>query len=95
MSANPAAASHETTDRLATAAHAAVDRAADTLRPAEERARAAAAEAGVRAHDAADRARSEGEKLVASLKDYTSQHPIASLGIAFAAGVVLASIIRR
>ena len=85
----------DTTDRLAGAAHAAIDKAADSVKGAEKRAREVASDASDRLHETADRARTEGEKLAKSLKDYTGKHPVASLGIAFAAGVVIASLLRR
>ena len=73
-----------TTERVAGAAHHAVDAAAERSARAENRIR----ETG---HRAAERS----QEMRDTVGDYVNQHPVASLGIAVAAGFILGSLIRR
>lgn len=83
------------TDRLAQRAHETIDDAAAGAAQAEREIRRAAA-------DAADRLRrSEAETAemldqnVRRIREYIEKNPMQSAAIAFAAGVVLSSLLRR
>jgi ElaB/YqjD/DUF883 family membrane-anchored ribosome-binding protein len=80
-----------TTGRVADSLHDAVDAAAAKAGSAEEQLRQQAE----KAREAADYARARAGEVVDSVARYTRDNPLAALGIAFAAGVVLASLTRR
>ena len=84
-----------TTDKVAAAAHQAVDKMAESADQIEDRLRERAARAQVRARDTADRAQRMSEDVVTDVRDYVHEHPFASLGIAFAAGLVCSALLRR
>ena len=80
-----------TTTRVADNLHDAVDAAAVKAGSAEEQLR----EQAEKAREMADYARTRAGEVVESVARYTRDNPLAALGIAFAAGVVLASLTRR
>jgi ElaB/YqjD/DUF883 family membrane-anchored ribosome-binding protein len=80
-----------TTARVADNLHGAVDAAASTAGNAEERLR----EQAEKAREMAERARAQAGEVVGTVTRYTRENPLAALGIAFAAGVVVASLTRR
>jgi ElaB/YqjD/DUF883 family membrane-anchored ribosome-binding protein len=80
-----------TTSRVADNLHGAVDAAAARAGAAEEHLR----EHADKAREAADYARTRAAEVADSVSRYTRDNPLAALGIAFAAGVVLASLTRR
>lgn len=84
-----------TTSRVADAAHEAVDQVAGQAEAAEARVRDAAGEAQARLKANADAARDRGKAVVGNVQALVHDHPVASLGVAFLAGVVLASVMRR
>lgn len=84
-----------TTSKAASAAHAAVDIAAANLEKAEQALREARAAAGENAEEAARQAQRYSEDTVASVKRYVHEKPLQSVGIALAAGYLLALITRR
>lgn len=86
---------HPATNRATEAVHEAVDRAAATAGPAEDRLRDAASSARVRARETGDRLQERSEELASQTRRYVDDHPLASLGIAFAAGLVISSLLRR
>jgi ElaB/YqjD/DUF883 family membrane-anchored ribosome-binding protein len=82
-------------ERMAEQARESIDRASARSRELEDELRRGAA-------DAADRLRQSEERLEASLeeglerlKDYVRRNPIQSAGLAFVAGLVISSLIRR
>ena len=79
-----AQAAHETIDRLAARGEAVEERLRETKEELEERARRRAEQARERSRVFADR-----------VHDYVLQHPFASLGAAFAAGLFLSALNRR
>lgn len=83
------------TQRVADAAHEAIDQAAERVEKVETRARKAAGnvEEGVR--DSASRVRKRSDDLVDDIGDYVEDHPVQALGLAFLAGIVLSSFLRR
>lgn len=80
----PFTTGHATTDRVAEMAHHTVDRVAERAAQAEERVRQGTEHAETVGRDAAD-----------SVGRYMREHPMASLGIAAAAGFILSSLLRR
>ena len=86
---------HETTDRVADSLHHAVDSAAERARPAEERARERAARAAEKARESADHARARSHEMAGTIGTYVQENPLMALGIAFAAGTLVSSLMRR
>lgn len=80
----PFSPAHSTTERVAGAAHETVDHLAEHAAQAEERVRRGTERAETYGKDAAD-----------SVTRYVQEHPLASLGIAAAAGFVLSALLRR
>ena len=69
-------------DRVATSAHVAVDKVAGVATQAAET-------LGIRG----EQIKSAQEKLVESAREYMQEHPVATLGIAVAAGFVLSRLL--
>lgn len=84
-----------TTARVADNLHHAVDSAADSAGHAEQRLREQAEKTAGKAREMADRARVQAGQAVGTVSRYTRDNPLAALGIAFAAGAVVASLTRR
>jgi ElaB/YqjD/DUF883 family membrane-anchored ribosome-binding protein len=80
-----------TTGRVAHSLHDAVDAAAAKAGGAEERLR----EQAGKAREAAEHARTRAGEVAGTVANYARDNPLAALGIAFAAGVVVASLARR
>jgi ElaB/YqjD/DUF883 family membrane-anchored ribosome-binding protein len=78
------AARHGTTERVTEAAHEALDRAAEKSAEFEDQLRQ-------RSQQAADQTR----EYTDALSQYVRENPLASLGMALAAGFVLASLTRK
>src|SRR5215510_5703040 len=72
------------TERAADVLHEGVDALKDRFEPREERLREAAEDAGDKYGELADQAR-----------EYVRMHPLTSAAVAFAAGVVVVSLLRR
>lgn len=83
------------TDRAAAAAHDAIDRIASAAADAETRIRKASDEAQREMRRRSGAAREQGEQTVESVRGYVNDHPLAALGIAFGAGIIAASLLRR
>jgi len=86
---------NRTTDKAATAAHEAVDKMAATADNIEERVRHSANRAQDQARDTADRAQRISADVITDVRHYVYEHPVASLGISFAAGLVFSALLRR
>ena len=84
-----------TTERLAGRAHEAIDRAAATASQAEQRVRETAARAAATARRSEQQLEERMSESVERLRSYVERNPMASAGIAFVAGVVLSSLLRR
>lgn len=82
-------------ERVAKSAHSGIDAAADAAAPVVERVSAAAHDAVTRADAAGEALGERGDKLIASTSAYMREHPIASLGMAVAAGYVLSRLLSR
>jgi ElaB/YqjD/DUF883 family membrane-anchored ribosome-binding protein len=88
-------ASTSTSDRLASKAHETVDKVAETAKHAEQQARSAAAKTAEKAREAQDQIRAAADEGFDKVRTYVERNPLASAGIAFAAGIVLSSLLRR
>jgi ElaB/YqjD/DUF883 family membrane-anchored ribosome-binding protein len=87
--------SNRTTDKAAEAAHEAVERIAARVDQIEEHLRQTAADARMSLRETAGRAQRASQDVVTDVRHYVFEHPVASLGIAFAAGVVFSALLRR
>lgn len=82
-------------ERIAQAIHEAVDRFAEHAAEAEQRIREAAGDARGRWRDGRRAARRGIDRGEHAVEDYIDHHPWYSLGIAFGAGMVISSLLRR
>lgn len=80
-------------DRVARGAHEAVDRFADKARPAVERMRGSMSGAGDSMHERADQLGEMQEQWMESCRTAVREHPIASIGVAVVAGMVLSKVL--
>ena len=87
--------SHQTTEAMARTAHEAVDKVADSAAHAEERIRKAGAAAQENLKAGSERARMKSSELTGEVREYVNDHPLAALGIAFAAGMFISAMMRR
>ncbi len=94
MSKSPSG-DHATTDRLSERAHESVDQVAKTAGKVEERVRHEASEADARVRDAGQKAKERSDETLHSVSTFVGEHPLTSLGVAFAAGTLLSALIRR
>lgn len=86
---------HHTTQRISQLAHDAVDRIAAQVESAEVRLRTATGNAETRLAESRDKVREQSERLGDNISSYVQEHPLAAIGIAFGAGVVVAALLRR
>jgi ElaB/YqjD/DUF883 family membrane-anchored ribosome-binding protein len=94
MSANTGKTA-STTQRLAEKAHETVDRAAQVATDAEESLRSSAARAAETFRAGEERATETLDEGLTKVRGYVEKNPLASAGIAFAAGVVVSMLLRR
>ncbi len=87
--------SNSTTERLAGMAHETVDRAAGIAGNAEQDVREAAARTARRARQMQDQAAEAADEGARRVRSYVEDNPLLAAGIAFAAGVLLSSLLRR
>ena len=100
MSSSPQSVSHvqqdaPTTQRVAAAAHEVIDAAAEKAEPVEQQIRETASRAGEKLEASQEAVVAQVGQSVASLENFVRQRPIAAAGIAFAAGVLATSLLRR
>ncbi|MEQ8693368.1 MAG: hypothetical protein RIC89_21330 [Pseudomonadales bacterium] len=88
-------------DKAAVKARDALERAVETAATAEKTVRQGSAGAAEKAHEAGDQVKALGAQAQANLEEqsekvgrYVKENPLTSVGIAFAAGLVLSRIIR-
>jgi ElaB/YqjD/DUF883 family membrane-anchored ribosome-binding protein len=84
-----------TTDRLASKAHETIDRVKETADYAEQHARDAAARTAEKAREVRDQVRQTADESYDKARTYVERNPLAAAGIAFAAGLLLSSLLRR
>jgi ElaB/YqjD/DUF883 family membrane-anchored ribosome-binding protein len=83
------------TDRLASMAHDTVDRVAEVATEAEREVRVAAKRAAKQADAVREQALAAADENISKLRGYVEENPLLSAGIAFAAGMVVVSLLRR
>lgn len=88
-------AGHPATDQVAAMAHDTVERVAGAAATAENRVRGAAARTVDQAREMQEEARAAADQGVRKARSYIEANPVMSAGIAFAAGVILSSLLRR
>ncbi|MBN1238986.1 MAG: DUF883 domain-containing protein [Gammaproteobacteria bacterium] len=88
-------ARRSTTDRVAEKAHRTIDSAAETANEAERELRRSAAETAERVKRGEEQLAATVDENVEKVRTYIEKNPIASAGIAFVAGMVLSSLLRR
>ena len=86
---------HETTDHVAGKAHNVVDKTAESAGKAEEYTRQQASHADKRLREAAAHGRQRADGMLDRVNCYVSENPLTSIGIAFVAGALYASLKRR
>jgi ElaB/YqjD/DUF883 family membrane-anchored ribosome-binding protein len=88
-------ASATTTERFAAKAHDTVDGLAQRAERAEREVRGAAARTAEQARELHERATASAEQGARRVADYVENNPLTCVGIAFAAGVLFSSLLRR
>jgi ElaB/YqjD/DUF883 family membrane-anchored ribosome-binding protein len=83
------------TDRFAAKAHETVDSIAERAQRAEREVRGAAARTAEQARDFQEQATERAEQTIRRAGSYVESNPLAFVGIAFAAGVLLSTLLRR
>lgn len=83
------------TQKLSKSAHDAIDRASEKAAVAEESIRASAQRTEAQASALAESADQKRKETLSAVQNYTREHPLESLGIAFASGLVVSSLLRR
>jgi ElaB/YqjD/DUF883 family membrane-anchored ribosome-binding protein len=84
-----------TTDRLAAKAHETVDSVAERAQRAEREMRATAARTAEQAREIHEQAAERAGETIRRAGSYVENNPLAFVGIAFAAGVLLSTLLRR
>lgn len=84
-----------TTDRIASMAHDTIDRVAETANQAEREVRTAAKSAATQARNLQDNALEAADDNVRRVRSYIEENPFASAAMAFVAGIVLSTFMRR
>lgn len=85
----------KTTERFAAAAHETVDSIAERAQRAEREVRGAAARTAEQARDFQEQATERAEQTIRRAGSYVESNPLAVVGIAFVAGVLLSTFLRR
>jgi ElaB/YqjD/DUF883 family membrane-anchored ribosome-binding protein len=80
-------------DRAASTAHDAVERVADRIGPAVGRIRSVAADTADTVNAKASDVGSMGDELVESARTYVRERPLAALGVAVLAGIVISRLV--
>jgi ElaB/YqjD/DUF883 family membrane-anchored ribosome-binding protein len=82
-------------DRLGTRAQETKDSVADRAQRAEREVRGAAARTAEQARDFKEQATEQAEQTIRRASSYVESNPLAFAGIAFVAGVLLSTLLRR
>lgn len=83
------------TERMVEILHEALDRFGAQAGSAERRLRESAGEVREGVRSTGRRARARGNEAANAVEDYVDDHPWAAVGIAFGAGIILSSLLRR
>lgn len=82
-------------EKAARAAHDAVDKAAEAAENVEKKVRDKAEELRETAEERYEQARIQSGEFTDKVARYVDEKPLTALGIAFAAGLVISSILRK
>jgi ElaB/YqjD/DUF883 family membrane-anchored ribosome-binding protein len=83
------------TERATHAAHETIDRVGEKAARAEEQLRESAAQAAERAREVRDQAAEQLRSGVDSVTGYIQKNPLQAAAIAFAAGLLVSTLLRR
>jgi ElaB/YqjD/DUF883 family membrane-anchored ribosome-binding protein len=83
------------TERVVKALHEALDRVAEQAGGAEQNMRESAAGMQERVRSTGRQVRAKGNEAANVVEDYVDDHPWAAVGLAFGAGIILSSMLRR
>jgi len=83
------------TERMVNILHEALDRFADHAGSAERRVRSSAGDVREGVRGGAARARVRGNEAANIVEEYVDDHPWTAAGIAFGAGIIVSSLLRR
>jgi ElaB/YqjD/DUF883 family membrane-anchored ribosome-binding protein len=86
---------NKTTDKVTKAAHEAIDKMATSADQVERRIRQTATDAQVNMRGTTDRAQRMSEDVITDIRQYMYERPVASIVMAFAAGIIFSAILRR
>ena len=95
MERQAASRTSATAQRMADKAHQTIDRAAEVATEAEKSVRSTAAKAAEKVKLSEEMAAERIDEGMQTIKSYVEKNPLASAGIAFAAGLVVSMLIRR
>ncbi|UZJ45048.1 DUF883 C-terminal domain-containing protein [Marinimicrobium sp. C6131] len=83
------------TEKTVAAAHEAIDRLSERVAKTEERLRGAATHGQQSWTEKQEEVRAQVEGSVSSAREYARENPLMTAGIAFAAGLIVANLLRR
>jgi ElaB/YqjD/DUF883 family membrane-anchored ribosome-binding protein len=83
------------TERLVKVLHEALDRVAEHAGGAEEQVRDSAASVQERVRSTGRQVSAKGGEAANVIEEYVDDHPWAAVGLAFGAGIILSSMLRR
>lgn len=92
---DPEPQNDSTASRVADSAHKLIDDTAAKAEEMERQLRRKAAKAGEKYEDTKDTANQQVEQSLAKVESFVREKPMTAAGIAFAAGIVASSILRR
>lgn len=90
---NVSAKAHAAVDKAADTAHKGVDGAASAAEHGQEQVDQVAKQISEQAHRMADTAREQSERVSSAVGAYAKENPIKTVGFAFLAGAVAASLL--
>lgn len=85
---------HPITDKAATKLHETIDNTAESIGEAEEKVRDSIADTNEKLTESKERVKNQNEEMIESVTQYVNENPIASVGIAFAAGIIASRLLR-
>lgn len=94
LSSNGSLDGSELVSRVAQGAHETVDRLAEKATPAVQKLESTVAQANETLHHQVERARELGDEWTDNLRGTVREHPLASVGVAFAIGLLFARLTR-
>ncbi len=95
LGSEAAAAAEDAVNRVAQGAHAMVDRVAEKAGPAVERLRSGVSTAAESLQSGAQDLSEIQDRWVASCRECVREHPLVSIGVAIAAGMIVSRLMER